>query len=280
MIVDIHSHFWDIDKHGTDAFREEAKRATRGKVTFETRPEEFDRVMQPCDRVVVFGGKALHVGLNVPNDYVADFCKRNPQKYVPWMSLDPNEKNMMDEFERCLHDLKMRGIKLLPMYANFDPRDERLHPLYEAAVKHNLPVLLHMGTTFCRWAPLRYTKPALLEEVAEKFPDLKMILAHVGHPWEGEAIVLIRKQDNIWADISAIHYRPWQFFNSMMLAQEYGVQHKLFFGTDYPFTTAEATMKALRSMNDMTKGTNLPKFNEEAFEEIIHRNSLRILGVE
>lgn len=280
MIVDIHTHFWDYQKHASDAFREEATRATKGKGNVETKADEFLRVMQPCDRVVVFGGKALHVGLNVPNEYVAEFCKRDPRKLVPWMALDPNEHGMMDEFERCLHQFKMRGIKLLPMYANFDPRDERLHPLYEAAVKYNLPVLYHMGTTFCRWAPLRYTRPALLEEVAEKFPDLKMILAHLGHPWEGEAIVTIRKQDNIWADISALHYRPWQFFNSMMLAQEYGVQHKLFFGTDYPFTTPHATINAMRKMNDMTNGTGLPKFDMESIEGIINRDSLSILGIE
>jgi len=279
MIVDIHTHFWDIHKHGTDQFNEEAKRASKGKVSFETKADEFLRAQQPCDRTVVFGGKALHVGLNVPNEYVFEFCKRDPKKLVPFMSLDPNERGMMDEFERCLHQFRMRGIKLLPMYANFDPRDERLTPVYEAAVKHNLPVLLHMGTTFCRWAPLRYTRPVLLEEVAEKFPDLKMILAHIGHPYEGEAIVLIRKQDNIWSDISALHYRPWQFFNSMMLAQEYGVQHKLLFGSDYPFTTPEATLQALRHMNDMTKGTNLPKFDMDAIEGIVNRDSLHLLGI-
>jgi predicted TIM-barrel fold metal-dependent hydrolase len=65
----------------------------------------------------------------------------------------------------------------------------------------------------------------------------------------------------------------------MMLAQEYGVQHKLLFGTDYPFTTPEATLQALHSMNDMTKGTNLPKFDRDAIEGIINRDSLKMLGI-
>ena len=115
MIVDIHTHFWDFHRHGSETFREECKCATRGKTNFETEPGEFMRAQQPCDRVVVFGGKALHVGLNVPNDYVADFCKRDPRKLIPFMALDPSETDMMGEFERCLHQFKMRGIKLLPM---------------------------------------------------------------------------------------------------------------------------------------------------------------------
>ena len=110
-------------------------------------------------------------------------------------------------------------------------------------------------------------------------PSLKIILAHLGHPYEGECIATIRKHENVYADVSALHYRPWQLYHSLMLAQEYGVWHKLLFGTDYPFTTVNASLTGLRSLNAMLQGTQLPRLNEEQLEAMIHRDSLTLLGL-
>ena len=40
-----------------------------------------------------------------------------------------------------VEDLGHRGIKLLPMYAGFNPADERLEPIWKYAEKHRLPQL-------------------------------------------------------------------------------------------------------------------------------------------
>jgi predicted TIM-barrel fold metal-dependent hydrolase len=65
-----------------------------------------------------------------------------------------------------------------------------------------------------------------------------------------------------------------------MLVQEYGIWPKLLFGTDYPFTTVDATIAGLKSLNAMVEGTALPRLDEQAIEAMIHRDSLRILGLE
>ncbi len=64
-----------------------------------------------------------------------------------------------------------------------------------------------------------------------------------------------------------------------MLVQEYGVWHKLLFGSDYPFTTVRASIDGLRSLNAMLEGTALPRLDEQAIESLIHRDSLRLLGL-
>ena len=68
-----------------------------------------------------------------------------------------------------------------------------------------------------------------------------MVIAHLGHPWIAETLVLIRKHRHLYSDISALYYRPWQFYNALVLAMEYGVLDRLLFGTDYPFTTPAST---------------------------------------
>jgi predicted TIM-barrel fold metal-dependent hydrolase len=116
-----------------------------------------------------------------------------------------------------------------------------------------------------------------MDKVACDFPRLKLVLAHLGHPWEAETIAIIRRNENVYADISALYYRPWQFYNAMRLAVEYGCCHKLLFGSDYPATTTENSIQGLRNINNVIKNSGLPVIPEEITEAIIYRNSLEIL---
>jgi predicted TIM-barrel fold metal-dependent hydrolase len=109
---------------------------------------------------------------------------------------------------------------------------------------------------------------------------VRIIMAHLGHPYEGECVVTARKHPHLYADISALHYRPFQFYHSLMLVQEYGIWDKVLFGTDYPFTNVDATLAGLRNINRMVEGTALPRINEEAIERMIYRDSLSLLGIE
>src|SRR3954466_278855 len=166
------------------------------------------------------------------------------------------------------------------MYAGFQPDDPRVDPLWRYATEHRLPVLLHTGTTFISQAPLECTLPRHLDAVAIRFPEVKIIMAHLGHPYEGECVVTARKHPNVYADISALHYRPFQLYHSLMLVQEYGIWDKILFGTDYPFTTVNATIDGLRKLNDMLEGTALPRLDVAKIEELITRDGLALLGLD
>ena len=113
-----------------------------------------------------------------------------------------------------------------------------------------------------------------------RYPDLVMILAHLGHPFEGEALVTTRKHPNLYLDLSALYYRPWQLYNSLVLAQEYHVTDKILFGSDYPFATPADSIAGLHALNRMVEGTHLPRVAESTLDEIVHRDSLRLLGLE
>ena len=278
MIVDVHSHTWQYPHHFTDDFRRQAARAKGG--------EEFDLTVThdqyragatQCDKTIVFGGKARLSGLWVDDTYVANYVADHADYYIPFLSLDPTQEDWDEEMYYGHQELGMKGIKLLSMYAGFYPDDEKLDPLWEYAAKHHLPVLLHTGTTFVAQAPLDCTLPRHLDPVATRFPDVKIIMAHLSHPYEGECTVVIRKHPNVYADVSALHYRPFQLYHSLMLVQEYGVWHKLLFGSDYPFTTIDASIEGLFGLNKMLDGTALPRLDERQIDALIHRDSLDIL---
>ena len=277
MIIDVHSHVFSVPEHVEERFLQEAQIA-RGGIPIEMHitSEQHSEVMQPVDRVVVFGLKARHVGIYTPDAYIADFVAQDPKR-IGYCSVDPQEPDYREQFDHAIQDLKLSGIKLAPMYANFSPLDERLTPIYEEAVRRKLPVLAHTGTTFCQFAPLEFTRPILIDTLAMRFPELTFVMAHLAHPWEPEALVVIRKHPNVWADLSALYYRPWQLYNSLVLAQEYGVMRKILFGSDYPFATPGDTITGLYGLNKMVEGTNLPRISTTLLEEIIYRDSLSIL---
>jgi predicted TIM-barrel fold metal-dependent hydrolase len=64
-----------------------------------------------------------------------------------------------------------------------------------------------------------------------------------------------------------------------MLVQEYGVWHKVLFGTDYPFTTVTATLEGMRNLNRMLEGTALPRLNMDKMEQMFERDTLSLLGI-
>jgi len=280
MIIDIHSHAWSFPEHFSDEFRRQAQRARAGvEVDLTVRYDEYRAQAAAEVKTVVFGGKARLSGIWVDDQYVANYVAAHPETLIGFLSLDPMRPGWEDELRDGHERLGLRGIKLMPMYAGFRPDESRLDPLWDYAATHGLPVLLHTGTTFVAQAPLDCTLPRRLDSVAIRFPDVKIVLAHLGHPYEGECVAVIRKHANVYADISALHYRPFQFYQSLMLVQEYGVWHKLLFGTDYPFTTVNATIESLHNLNNMLRGTQLPRLNMQEIDKMIYRDGLKALGL-
>jgi uncharacterized protein len=280
VIVDVHCHAWDYERHFTENFRAQAKRPRAGvEVDLEVRYEDYRATAPPETRSIVFGGKARLGGVWIDDDYVARYVQAHSDICVGFLSVDPTQEGWEADLRRGHLELGFRGVKLLPMYAGFRPDERRLDPFWDYVSRNRLPVLLHTGTTFVSQAPLECTLPRHLDVVATRYPDVKIIMAHLGHPYEGECVVTARKHPNVYADISALHYRPFQLYHSLMLVQEYGVWGKILFGTDYPFTTVNASIEGVRGLNRMLEGTALPRLDPAAIEAMIHRDSLTLLGL-
>ena len=177
-----------------------------------------------------------------------------------------------------VEDLGLRGLKCSPIYQNWDPQDPKHLPLFRKAEALGIPVNVHQGTSFVRTGPLKYANPILLEDIAIACPGLRMIISHMGHPWETECVVLIRKHPNLYANVSMLHYRPLRHYQAFMTALEYGVEHKLIFGSDFPSATPKQVIAGLHKVNDVPKAAGLPRFPEEAIHNIIYENWKQVLS--
>lgn len=278
MIVDVHTH---VPMFHEPIGKEKATYVywrPGHPVKLEISWLEHYEAMIPVDRAFVFGIPRPHGDASI-NDRVAEYVNSHSEKLIGFLSVDPNDAGAVDEVERAATSLELKGIKLGPAYQNFHPFSDKACAVYSKASDLGLPILFHTGTVPGRFDPLEYTHPRILEKAAIAFPDLKIIMAHMGHPWFWDTIVLIRKQPNVYADISALFYRPWQFYNALVLCHEYDQMDKLLFGSDFPVTTPQESMDELRKINRFTEGTNLPRVPEEEIEALINRDALKILEI-
>ena len=93
--------------------------------------------------------------------------------------------------------------------------------------------------------------PLLIDEVAQAFPDLKFVIAHMAHPWQRDCAVVIRKHANVYADVSGGGWvRPYQAWEALVLMVEWGVTDKLLFGSDFPLWTPQEGMDDMRGLNE------------------------------
>ena len=280
MIIDCHTHFWRYPGEITEEIRREMFLMRQREINPDISPELHMKATVKVDRAIVFGLRAPLSGFMTVNDTVANYVDQHSDKLIGFGSVCPTEAGAVEEVERLVGDLGLRGLKLSPIYGGWDPLDRRALEIYAKAEKLKLPIMFHQGATFPREAPLKYANPVLLEEIALRYPDLKVVIAHMGHPWEVETIVLIRKQPNFFADISGLFYRQWQFYNSLRLAVEYGVTHKLLFGTDFPAAGFDETVKGIHDVVRMSRNAAIPELPDDLPEKLIHRNSLELLGLE
>ncbi|MDF2668112.1 MAG: amidohydrolase [Paenibacillus sp.] len=278
MIFDCHTHLAE-PHHISGPFLEDARKAWGSDFQLTCSPEDHRRAVKDCSGAIVLALDAPAVGFNVPNEWVGAYIAENPTRLFGFASVDPNRQSAERLLERDAKEYKLKGLKLAPIYQDFHPLDRICYPLYAKAQELKLPIMWHQGTSFVHKGPLEKSRPVFLDPVARSFPDLKMIIAHMGHPWIGEAISVVRKNPNVYTDISALGSRPWQMYNAMIEAIEYGIEDKLLFGTDFPFFDVERMVNALTGVNKLVEGTNMPRVPDRVIDSLLNRNTPELLGL-
>lgn len=279
MIIDVHTHVGEYPLHISERFASEARAAWPEVRLGGSLDDHYTGALSDVDRAVVLAFNAPAAGFVVPNDYVASYVARDRARLVGFGSVDPSSPSALDELERMKNDLGLLGCKLGPIYQNVDPLGPEFLRVCKALEQLDLPMLIHQGTTFARASSLLRARPIVIDEIALRHPTLKIVIAHVGHPWFDEAIAVVRRHPHVYADISGLVPRRWLLYQALVAAIEYRVEHKLLFGSDFPFFSARQTMDGLRSVTGTAFGPHLPIVDAQVVEDIIHRPTLELLEV-
>lgn len=225
---------------------------------------------------------ARHLAVHVPNEYVVEECARHPGRFVPFASVDPISRTAPEVLRDAIENLGMRGLKLAPTYQDFHPQAPAAMKVYETCVELDIPVLFHQGWTGNRFASVSLQHAWLLDDVAIALPDLKIVVAHLGMPEQRHTLHMMARHRNVYADLSGRDLPGYgggarTMFDDVSDAIDLGVEDKLFWGTDYPWTEQADSLGTLRTLNDH-QDPRRPPIPDEVLEGIVGANVERLLG--
>lgn len=140
--------------------------------------------------------------------------------------------------------LGLHGIKLHTEYQRFVPDEERMAPIYEAAIEQGMTVFFHAGGDVA-FTSVRGTPEAFVT-VLETWPGLRAVLAHMGGFRQWHAVTgRLAGRDVLFDTAYTLGHLPDEEF--VALAREHGCD-RVMFGSDGPWTDAAAQLEHLRRL--------------------------------
>jgi len=276
--IDVHTHLNTPEALAHDPFREQRERLFPGSA-LGTPIEETAAMYRQAQM------KAIILPVNkessrgepfIGNDYVADIVRRFPDAFIGYAGVDPWQgQAAVQELERAVRDLGMRGLKLVPPTQAFFPHDRRFYPLYAKAQELDIPIVFHTGHSGIGVGMpggggirLKYCQPIFLDDVAADFPHLTIVGAHPSWPWHDEMLSVMLHKANVYMDLSG--WRPKYFPESVIQYANTLLQDKMLFGTDYPALTPK------RWLDDFAAAP----FRDNVRQKILLDNAVRVLKLD
>jgi predicted TIM-barrel fold metal-dependent hydrolase len=139
-------------------------------------------------------------------------------------------------------------------------------------------------------APTKYADMFNLNDVIVDFPNMKIVVEHIGYPWSEHLFILMANDKNLYTDLAMMYDRPMKTVWSLVLAKEYGVIDRVMFATDYvcydyDVFSNNPTNDYKRWINFVEKGINevchrcgWPEFTDDEIEGILWKNANRLYG--
>jgi predicted TIM-barrel fold metal-dependent hydrolase len=161
-------------------------------------------------KAVLLGWDAETVTRTRPfsSEDVAAMVDAHPDVFTGFGSIDPARGARAVAGVHTVARLGLPGLAFHPIGQGFDPASHQAFSVYEAAAEHGLVCLIHTG--YSRLGAdmpggtglrLSYGNPLSVDSVAATFPDLQIVIAHLGRLWRDEAIAVAAHKPNVWLNL-------------------------------------------------------------------------------
>ena len=173
--------------------------------------------------------------LKAMNDSVNEEIRKAKGRLIGFVRVDPNEGEIiLEEIDIRVKRQGWKGIKLHPTLSAFPLFDTRTFPVFEKAKELKVPILIHTGSEI-------FASPAQAALMAEVYPEVTIIMAHMGSPWlVKQSILVAKRRDNLVIDTSI---QP----NPMLIREAVKTigPERVLFGSDMPFQDQYLELKKL-----------------------------------
>lgn len=203
------------------------------------------------------------------NEWSAQFAAKTPEA-VPCGTFF-KEPAAAADVKRCIEEYGFRGFKLHLRVSDMDPNDPLLLPAFEQIEAAGLPVVIHSGSAP---DPGRFTAPAYMKALVERFPRLRIIVAHMG-AWEfAEYMSLAEQYDHVYLDTTMVFvgFEAVDPFPLPLLARLERLSGKVLFGSDFP--------NIPYPLSHAVTGIGALPLSEGAMRRILWENAAALFGIE
>lgn len=173
-----------------------------------------------------------------PPDALAAVCAAHPDRYLGFIGVDPHKgAEAVATLDRAVTELGYRGAVTAPFRSGIYANDPLWRPIYEACIRHDIPVWIHTSNNWSREHAMDFGRPLYLDKVAVRYPDLKIIAGHGGWPWVQEMVAVAWRHPNVYIDPSAHNYRyftrPGSGWEPLLHFGNTTIKHKVVFGSEW-----------------------------------------------
>lgn len=278
-MIDTHTHVWESPEQlGRGAAAGVRRLVDQPWDRLDGSIAAFDRAMQPVRYAFVLGSVSVPRGATITSEQVARTVAHRPGKFVGFASIDPTRDDALAELSRA-QDLGLAGVTVSPSGQTFHPMQDEAMRFFEACEKRGLPVIVQNDALLDAGASLMLAQPHLFDDVAQKLPGLRLVISHLGDPWIAEALVMLGRHENVYADTSGLAGVPWRLYVALAEAHERRVTDKILFASGFPFSSPADAVMNIYSCHTMGRGSGLPVVPREAIRGIVERDALTLLGI-
>ncbi len=199
------------------------------------------------------------------NDWVLGI---HHSRVIPFGAMHPDYPEVAEETAR-LKSGGIKGVKLHPNWQGYRPEDPSAFPVYQALMDNEMIAFFHGGDELEKWPTEILSTPKALLQVHERFPQMKLVIAHMGgfRMWDDVERYLIGR--DLFMDISFTMPEDLPDDRLARMIRAHGVE-KILFASDSPCGPPVPQLNRLLS---------LPLTDEEK-EFICWKNAARLLGIE
>jgi predicted TIM-barrel fold metal-dependent hydrolase len=182
-----------------------------------------------------------------PNDLLGKAQAEHPDVFLAFAGIDPwKGRAAVEEIRRCHAEYGIVGVgELNAARQAFLPNDPKFFPIWETCAELGLVVMFHTGfpgagagTPGGGGYRLENARPVpYLDDVAARFPELRIISAHPGWPWHLENLAMVWHKSNVYLDLSG--WAPRYLPAEVVKYADSLITDRVLFGTDWPVLTVE-----------------------------------------
>ncbi|MBU4369888.1 amidohydrolase family protein [Patescibacteria group bacterium] len=186
-----------------------------------------------------------------------------------------NKVNLL-KIEKLFQKKIIRGFKIFPGHDPVYPTDKRWCSMYKLCVKYNFPLIIHTGINVDNRRCAKYNDPKHIIKVAEKYPKLKIIIAHYFWPKLDYCFSITNGFDNIYFDTSALAdpevIRMSGGIKKMKEVLTKTIKRRVksvLFGTDWPIGNVKKHINLINSL----------RITEEEKHKVFYKNALYLFNL-